>query len=475
MHRRVLREALEDGRVDDVARVEHQVAARQVRPEVGRQLATEARDVRVGQYEGGRRLHPSSIGNGEDAGGFRGPPAGQSGTVTQLAYYATVIVLSAANVVLAAVAYTQRAKQLRGNRLREQQLRLAERRNALAEQRVQRLDEQIELLTVIRDAMTRPESRRDPRSKTGPVGVIDVGSMSVRMVVARHDPGSGALEVLADERAILGLAAEIERSGRYTRSTVRQAAARVAAFEHLARRAGCRRLATVLTAPARMGANPGALVDAIAAATGSPPTILTPTDEARLAFVGATAGCTPAHRPTFVCDVGGGSTELAMGTGAGGVTHLWSFEAGALRLAERHFAEDIPSREELAAAGRDVEAELEAFTHARADLFLATGGSARAVAKLVGSVAGRGDLDRALDLCMEPTKQLAKRVPAHRRRTLPAGVLILSALQRRLDVPVTFAPRGLREGALHELARDAPLVTTERGGQEHPVAAARPA
>src|SRR5438477_6890335 len=179
--------------------------------------------------------------------------------MTQLAYYAIVIVLSAANVVLAAIAYTQRAKQLGGNRLRERQLRLAEQRNALAEQRVQRLDEQIELLTVIRDSMTGAGGRRAGPPGSEPVGVIDVGSMSIRMVVVTWDPASGELDAIADERAIMGLAAEVERSGRYSRTTVRQAAARVAAYEHLALRAGCRRCATVLTAPARMGANPEAL------------------------------------------------------------------------------------------------------------------------------------------------------------------------------------------------------------------------
>jgi exopolyphosphatase / guanosine-5'-triphosphate,3'-diphosphate pyrophosphatase len=395
--------------------------------------------------------------------------------MTQLAYYAIVIVLSAANVVLAGVAYTQRAKQLGGNHLREQQLRLAEQRNALAQQRVRRLDEQIELLTMIRDSITRshPPVRH---TQEGPVGVIDVGSMSIRMLVAAWDQESCELEPLADERAILGMASEVERRGRYSRATIRQAAARAAAYEHLARRAGCRRLATVITAPARSGRNPEALIEAIAAATGSAPTVLTPGDEARLAFIGATTGCAPAHRSTLVCDIGGGSTELAVGTAAGGVTSVWSFQTGALRLAERHFAVDVPSRAELDAALRDIETELEAFSQPRAELFLATGGSARAVGKLVGSVAGAQELEQALQLCLERTKRVAKRVPAHRRRTLPAGVLILTALQRRLDMPVTFARRGLREGALHEIARGAPLTAAAPAADvPGPAAQARPA
>ena len=69
------------------------------------------------------------------------------------AYYVVVILLGVLNVALAGVAYAQRARQIRGGRLHEQQLRLAESRNELAESRLRRLDEQIELMGQIRDTL----------------------------------------------------------------------------------------------------------------------------------------------------------------------------------------------------------------------------------------------------------------------------------------------------------------------------------
>jgi hypothetical protein len=74
-------------------------------------------------------------------------------------YYVAILVISVVNLVLAAVAYGQRAKQIRGNALRERQLALAEVRNELAERRLTRLDDQLALLTEIRDALCVGERR----------------------------------------------------------------------------------------------------------------------------------------------------------------------------------------------------------------------------------------------------------------------------------------------------------------------------
>jgi hypothetical protein len=70
-----------------------------------------------------------------------------------LPYTVAILSISAANLALAAIAYLQRAKQIRGNALREHQLALAETRNELAERRLRRLDDQLTLLGEIRDVL----------------------------------------------------------------------------------------------------------------------------------------------------------------------------------------------------------------------------------------------------------------------------------------------------------------------------------
>ena len=73
-------------------------------------------------------------------------------------YYLAILFATLANLALAAVALVQRAKQIRGNKLRERQVQLAETRNDLAEERLRSLQDQIVILSEIRDALCTPNS-----------------------------------------------------------------------------------------------------------------------------------------------------------------------------------------------------------------------------------------------------------------------------------------------------------------------------
>jgi hypothetical protein len=86
-----------------------------------------------------------------------------------------ILFATLANLVLAAVALFQRAKQIRGNKLRERQVQLAEARNELAEERLRSLQDQIAILSEIRDALC----------PTSPAGLAAVEQ-------AKVVPGSGS-------------------------------------------------------------------------------------------------------------------------------------------------------------------------------------------------------------------------------------------------------------------------------------------
>jgi len=79
-------------------------------------------------------------------------------------YYLAILFATLANLALAAVALVQRAKQIRGNKLRERQVQLAEARNELAEERLRSLQDQIVILSEIRDALC-PRSRTEGRAR----------------------------------------------------------------------------------------------------------------------------------------------------------------------------------------------------------------------------------------------------------------------------------------------------------------------
>jgi len=269
------------------------------------------------------------------------------------------------------------------------------------------------------------------------------------MVVVRRRAGGG-LKRIVDERAFLHLGAEVERDGRYAKTTLRDVAARVSALEHQAACAGAARLAVVLTAPGRLGDNPDELVAEIERSARSPVWALSAAQEAELAFLGAAEAAAPSQR-LAVCDIGGGSTEVAFGTAAGGVERTYCFDTGALSLAERRLPDGGAAAEDVAAARREAERQLKLDQTPPSDLLLATGGSAKAVAKLVGPVADAAALERALELATHPPKRVRKRLPTERRRSLPAGVVLLSVVQSQLGLPVTVSPAGMREGVIHRL------------------------
>jgi hypothetical protein len=78
----------------------------------------------------------------------------------QLGYYSVIILLGFGNLALAAIAYRQRDKQLKGNALRETQVELAELRNEMAHRRMEYLRTEVELLREIRDVVVGADLSR---------------------------------------------------------------------------------------------------------------------------------------------------------------------------------------------------------------------------------------------------------------------------------------------------------------------------
>jgi exopolyphosphatase/guanosine-5'-triphosphate,3'-diphosphate pyrophosphatase len=197
------------------------------------------------------------------------------------------------------------------------------------------------------------------------------------------------------------------------------------------------------------------LIAAISTATGLRVRGLTAEEEGRYAFAGVVASLPAPPGSLTVCDVGGGSTQLVFGTGPGGPVWFRSLDFGSLRLAQRCFSHDPPTRVELADACRDVERAFFGLAPPLPRIAVATGGSARAVRRLVGRTLTPKQLDKATALLRKRTaSEIADEfgLPLWRSRTLLAGVLVLAEAQRRLGVPLVVARAGLREGAAIELA-----------------------
>nr|MBA3327910.1 exopolyphosphatase [Solirubrobacterales bacterium] len=156
---------------------------------------------------------------------------------------------------------------------------------------------------------------------------IDIGSNTTRLLVA-EDEGGRLREVLA-ERAFTRMGAACGADGRIAAPKVAEVVQIVARQVRLARELEVDALRVVATAAARRAPNRDELADSVAAAACMPLSILSETEEARLAFAGAigTLPAAPAGQ-LGVVDVGGGSTELVVGTVAGGVAWSTSLPVG---------------------------------------------------------------------------------------------------------------------------------------------------
>jgi exopolyphosphatase / guanosine-5'-triphosphate,3'-diphosphate pyrophosphatase len=279
-------------------------------------------------------------------------------------------------------------------------------------------------------------------------GVIDVGSNTVRLLVAAS--GGAGLSTVVSERMHLGLATEIERSGLISAWKLSELAAVAAEYAARARDAGADLLEVIVTAPGRQSANAWVLHRVLADATGLSVRQLSAVEEGRLAYAGAVAGCRSAREPIGVIDVGGGSTQLMVGT-VGEPAWLHALDVGSLRLTERYVDKDPASKSELAAIAKAVERAFEGVTPPLPSSMLAAGGTARALRRITGKRFDQKQLRNALDaLTTAPTQRVAKKydVSPERARVLPAGIVVLREAHRRLGVTFEVARGGVREGAI---------------------------
>jgi len=279
--------------------------------------------------------------------------------------------------------------------------------------------------------------------------VLDIGSNTARLLVA--EARGGRIVPVRKEKVYLGLGAEILHRGAIGEAKLAETADVARTFAKLARKSGADETDVLVTAPGRQAANPEALLATVARASGTVARIVSAREEGELAFEGAVLAENVRERRVAVCDVGGGSTEIVVGEAGRASSFGTSVELGSLRLTAALLPDDPPGRRAIAAAERLAHDLFADVDPPPAEVALAVGGSARALAKLVGTTLGEPELTRALAL--SGGKRSAKVARAfdldvQRARVLPAGAIVLREVTRRLGQPLQLARGGLREAAV---------------------------
>jgi exopolyphosphatase/guanosine-5'-triphosphate,3'-diphosphate pyrophosphatase len=286
------------------------------------------------------------------------------------------------------------------------------------------------------------------------VGIIDVGSNTVRLLLASVH--GGRLRVLEQRTAWIRLGADISVNGAITEERLAAAATAVGGFAAEARRRGCMQLETLVASPGRQADNGGDLLRRLETASQTTVRVLRRDEEARLAYEGAIAAARVEADTVAVCDVGGGSTQLAVGIPRNGPSWLRSLDIGSLRLTTQAFEQDPPGKKALSAARELVCEQFDGLVLPLPKEALVVGGSARGLRRLLGTrTLGAYELDEAVrQLRRRPSADVASEhgIDAERARTLLAGALILTEVRRRLAIPLVVGRGGVREGAALELA-----------------------
>jgi exopolyphosphatase/guanosine-5'-triphosphate,3'-diphosphate pyrophosphatase len=281
-----------------------------------------------------------------------------------------------------------------------------------------------------------------------PSGVVDVGSNTIRLLVARVD--GACLDPVLTRKFRIGLGRDIEETGAIPAARIAEAADAVDQLCRLGRAEGAD-VRVLVTAPGRQAANADELVAAVRKETGCRPEVLSPEEEGRLAFLGAVAASPPSAPVVSVVDLGGASTEVAVGRPDGDVAWVRSFDLGALRLTTRVLAEERPTLRALQRAREAAADELDALTPPLAGEARAVGGCARALRKVVGETLGADELAEAVETLARLTHdEIADEfgVRPDRAGLLVAAAIVLGEVQARLVVPLTVVDGGVREGAL---------------------------
>lgn len=192
------------------------------------------------------------------------------------------------------------------------------------------------------------------------VAAIDCGTNSIRLLIAERC--GDALRDLHREMRIVRLGQGVDATGRLAPDALQRTETALLDYAELLRRLEVDAVRMVATSATRDAANRDEFFAMTAAVLGSAvpgaiAEVITGTEEAALSFAGAVGQLDSAAAPFLVVDLGGGSTELVLGDGAG-VHAAYSVDIGCVRITERCLHSDPPTAAEVASARAVVREEL---------------------------------------------------------------------------------------------------------------------
>ena len=188
------------------------------------------------------------------------------------------------------------------------------------------------------------------------VAVVNIGTNSTRLLVA--DVVAGRVVEVERRSRVTRLGRGVNLSGQLSDEAVEAACEAVEEYVSIYTEAQAGTIVAIATSAVRDASNGAAFIAELRERFALSARVLKGEEEARLTYLGAGADGAP-DTPTLVIDIGGGSTELIVGTGEAIEFHA-SLQAGVVRHTERHIASDPPTATELEDLADDARGPIEA-------------------------------------------------------------------------------------------------------------------
>ena len=182
------------------------------------------------------------------------------------------------------------------------------------------------------------------------VAVVDIGTNSTRLLVA--DVEGGRVEEVERRTTVTNMGRGVDHTGLICSEAIDDVCGVIANYRARYEEMDAERVMAIATSAVRDAVNGEAFVAELRERFGLHARLLSGEEEARLTYLGATAQRSD-DQPTLVFDIGGGSTELIVGSGTEVAFHA-SLQAGTIRQSERHLRSDPPDPHELEDLAADI-------------------------------------------------------------------------------------------------------------------------
>jgi exopolyphosphatase/guanosine-5'-triphosphate,3'-diphosphate pyrophosphatase len=297
------------------------------------------------------------------------------------------------------------------------------------------------------------------------LAAIDVGSNSIRLVVAEAQPG-GRYRVLDEERESTRLAASLASAGRLDEASMTASLEALRRFKSIAAGMGVETIRAIATCAVREASNGLEFCRRVRQEIDLPIEIIDSDQEARLAFESVRRRFDLAGRNTLLADIGGGSTEIVLASGDL-IEAIYATKLGAVRLAEKHNQPGAWSQEDVIRMMRFIDRELRKTTEKPAvaiHQLIGSGGTftnlasiimaSRGLARLpaAGARVSRADVRHLVDRLAKMTPKQRREVPGlnpDRVDIIVPGLGVIDSIMRRFRVnTLQVHAYGVRDGLL---------------------------